>query len=357
MRMEASSQYVAQVDGKWNDSTLEIEYAATYGFNVDVEYSPSATRSGISIEVRHQAAAAYNAVRTILDIPNIRAVAFQNRTISTTGVGFEKMCLLSSNPSGPPTTLNGFCAAGLSNIGLNSETVQLPTSRALAVVVDCSVCKEFFFAFEGNNLRPVFLQFDSNENLLQNAHPITLSNANVVWNPLGTSYWWEMSANLDQLVNGYLAYKYQRVRFHPSAAYGVIGVRGGDSVNPANNIVKAVRIYTSPIFFPQIIYGNTRSWGEREYTATFSITIPSLGPGAVYQQNFTVPGAREGDFVQAGFDFTGGFQNGGIVAHAVTGGTSGNDSIAVTFQNLSAGTINLSGATTNLWIRGVRPRV
>ena len=354
VRMEASSSYVALVDYSWSDSTIEVEYVGTYAFNIDVEYATTATRSSISIEVRHQAAAAYASLRNLVNLENIREYVFSNYTVSTNGWGVEKMAVLSSNPSGPPTTLSGFCFPGLSGMGLNSDSIQLPTSRALAFVVDCSTCKEFFFAFEGNSLRPVIMQFDSSGNLLGNTYPLTLSNADVTWDPLGNAYWWEMTTNLDQLTGGYPLAKLERVRFHPSAAYGVVGVRGGDSVTPANNILRAARLYCSPLYYPQIIYGNQYTWGTREYKASVSISVAALTGGSTYQYNATVSGARQGDFVQAAFDQDSGFQNGGILVHAVIGGGSTN-TIAVTFQNVSAGTITLGSGT--LYTRGVRPKL
>ena len=84
-------------------------------------------------------------------------------------------------PPGRPRRLNGFCFAGLSSIGLNADTVTLPTSRALAFVVDCSTCKEFFLAAEGSALRPMAMQFDAAETVLDGSAPALWSNMNAVF--------------------------------------------------------------------------------------------------------------------------------------------------------------------------------
>ncbi|MFC7608429.1 hypothetical protein [Teichococcus aestuarii] len=109
------------------------------------------------------------------------------------------MAVLSGNPAGPPATLSGFAFAGLSQITLNSDSVGLPTSRALAFIVDCGECKEFFLAAEGSELRPVVMQFDAGEAVLGEASRVMLSNMNTLWSG-SPSHFWEGNADLDSLV-------------------------------------------------------------------------------------------------------------------------------------------------------------
>ena len=363
MRSEGNSINLARVDLAWNDSVLEFGYVSPGAFNADVDYRSSATRSGVSLRILHQAAAAHETLRLMLDVPNVRAVAYLDETVSTGGIGFEKMTVLSGNPSGPPTTLNGFCFPALGQVGLYDNHVQLSTARAVAAVLPCDQTKEFFVGIDGDNLRLTILQFDSSENLLGASYPPTLSNANVTWNPSGTSYAWEMSTNFDQLSGGYPLFRLQRVRAHPSAAFIVIGARGGDSVTPTNNRMRAFRIYTGACDFPGVIYGNGRSvegvlqgrsWGSREWSDQRAYDFPSMAAGATLGQEFGANGCRQGDAVQISYKPTTGFQNGFLRYDAVVGGSTSTNAVFMFAENRSGGTIDLTAGTMHVF--GTRRR-
>jgi hypothetical protein len=239
----------------------------------------------------------------------------------------------------------------LSQFGLNSDSVGLPTSRALAFVVDCSECKEFFIAAEGSELRPVVMQFDGNENVLDGTSPVLLSNMNTIWaGP--PSYFWEGNADLDSLVGGLAINKLQRVTLHASARYAAIGVRGGS----ANALLKALRLFCPPLHAPTLLYGGNRKWGVREYTVTDAgWVVPALAAGASAVRDVAMPGIRQGDFVQASFAKSSGFQNGGVVFHASVGGSAGSDQVRVTAQNVSGGSITVDAGT--LFVRATKPRI
>jgi len=353
VRMEACSPLVARHTRAFSDAVYEVAYTGTYAFTGNgVDYPATATRAGGSVRPLHQAAAAHFTPRLVAAAENLRQRAFRQTVVSADGVGFEQMAVLSSNPGGPPTTLNGFCFAGLSQITLTSDAVQLPTSRAVAFVVDCGLCKEFFLAVDGDNMRPVFLQFDAAENLLQNAAPLLLSNANANWNPgesggAGSAFWWEMNANLDSLSGGIPLNRLQRVTFHPSARYGVIGVRGGDSVTPANNLLRSFRLFCAATDVPTLVYGGSRSWGVREYPGSAAWDPPSIAAGASAFVDVPVPGARPGDFVDGSFSLATTLP---IDAFLVASNT-----VRVRVTNNTGGAIDLNPGTA--FARATKPRL
>ena len=365
VRMEACSPYVAWHSDAMNDCLYEISFVGTYGTYVNVLYT-GATRAGGTIVMRHQALAAQHSPRLVASVENVRNAAFRDVHQVANGVGFEGLGIMSSNPSGPPTTLTGCIFSGLTQFTLNSNYVTLPTSRAIGFVVDLqnpttdvSIAKELVLAAEGRELRLIVAQFDTNEDALDETHPVLLSNANALWNQTysgNTNYWWEMNTNLDQTSGGYPLFYWQRVTLAPACRYAFIGVRGGSSgVTPIPADLKALRLYANPLLAPQILAGGARDWGQREVHASAAWTVPSLGPGATATFDITVPGLRGGDFVQAGFAKTSGFQNGGVVFHAVQGGTGSTDQVRVTAQNISAGTIVVGDGT--LYVRGKRPKL
>lgn len=363
MRSEGNSINLARVDLAWNDSVLEFGYVIPGAFNADVDYRSSATRSGVSLRILHQAAAAHETLRLVLDVPNVRAVAYLDETVSTGGIGFEKMTVLSGNPSGPPTTLNGFCWPALEQVGLYDDHVQLSTARSIAAVLPCDKTKQFFVGIDGDNLRLTIMQFDASENLLGEAYPPTLSNANVAWNPSGTAYWWEMSTNFDQLSGGYPLFRLQRVRAHPSASFIVIGARGGDSVTPTNNKLRAFRIYTGACDFPGVIYGNGRSvegtlqgrrWGSREWSDQAAYAFPSVAAGGTGSQEFVANGCRQGDDVSISYKPDSGFQSGLLRYDVVIGGSQATDRVVMWYENVSGGTINPAAGTMQIYGRRCR---
>ncbi len=352
IRMEQCSNFVARHFGGPNDCLYEVGYNGTYGFvGLGVDYAPDATRAGGTVIALHQATAAHGTPRLVAAAEHLRSRAFRQTIDSANGVGFEEMALLSSNPNGPPTDLNGFCFAGLSLLTLNAEDVGLPTSRALAFVVDSADCKEFFLAAEGSELRPVVMQFDALENVLGAEARLLFSNMNAVFAG-SPSFWWEGNANLDSLAGGVALNRLQRITLNAGARYAAIGVRGGS----ASAVLRSLRLYTGAQHAPPIIFGGPRRWGVRECTVTDDgWTLPALTAGATDTHDVTLPGVRQGDMVQAGFAKTSGFQNGGVVFHAAVGGTASTDQVRVTAQNISGGTITVGSGT--LIVRAVKPKM
>jgi hypothetical protein len=352
VRMEQCSTHVAAHTGGANDCLYEVAYTGTYAFTgAGILYTPTATRAGGTVVPLHQATAAHGTPRLVAAAENLRQRAFRQGIDTPGGIGFEQMAALSGNPSGPPGNLTGFAFAGLTLFTLNADTVGIPTSRALAFVVDASECKEFFIAAEGTELRPVVMQFDANENVLTDTSPVLLSNMNTVWAG-SPSFFWEGNADLDSLVGGLAINKLQRVTLHPNARFAAIGVRGGT----ANAVLKALRLYCSPMYAPALIYGGSRKWGVREYTtADAGWVIPALAAGATAMRDVTLPGVRQGDFVQASFAKATGFQNGGVVFQASVGGNAGTDQVRVTAQNISGGSITVDAGT--LYLRATKPRI
>ncbi|MBY0332750.1 MAG: hydrolase [Acetobacteraceae bacterium] len=351
VRMEACSPFVARHTGAFNDAVYEVAFVGTYGFlGAAVDYPAGATRAGGTVLPLHQAAAAHGTPRLVAAAEHVRSRAFRQTVVSLGGVGFDGMAVLSGNPSGPPSTLNGFCFPGLTSIGLNADSITLPTSRALGFVVECGECKEFFIAAEGAQLRPVVLQFDAAENVLGDTSPVLFSNMNTVWAG-SPSFFHEGNADLDSLTGGLALNRLQRVTLHASARFAVIGVRGG----VAGAELKALRLFAPALCAPMVLSGGGRAWGQREYTASIAWTVPSLGPGATATADVTLPGVRQGDFVAAGFARSSGFWNGGLIFHASVGGLGGADQVRVTVQNITGGTI--AGADGTLFVRATKPRL
>ncbi|TCZ55551.1 glycosyl hydrolase family 28-related protein [Roseicella aquatilis] len=293
VRMEACSPFVARHTGGFSDAVYEVAYVGAYGFaGCGVDYA-GATRAGGTVLPLHQAAAALGTPRLVAEASSVRARAFRWDGSAT---GFEGLAVLSGNPAGPPATLNGFCFPGLSSIALNADTVTLPTSRALAFVVDCTTCKEFFLAAEGSGLRPVAMQFDAAEAVLDGTASVLWSNMNAVWQG-APSHWWEGNADLDGLVGGLALNRLQRVTLAPQAAYAVIGVRGGH----ADAGLKSLRLYVPATEAPMVLAGGGRAWGTRELAASMPYTLPSVAAGGSATQAVTLPNVQSGDLVQAGF--------------------------------------------------------
>jgi hypothetical protein len=352
VRMEQCSPFVARHSGGANDCVYEVSYVGTYAFTgAAVDYPASATRAGGTVIALHQAAAAHGTPRLVAAAGNIRQRAFRQTIDTAGGVGFEELAVLAGNPQTPIANLTGAAFAGLPLFTLNADTVGIPTSRALAFVVDCSHCKEFFIAAEGSELRPVIMQFDAAEAVLSNTSPVLFSNMNAVWGG-APSYFWEGNADLDSLVGGLAINTLQRVTLHENARFAAIGVRGGS----ANAILKALRLYCSPLHGPALIYGGSRKWGVREYAVPdLAWTLPSLAAGATMTLDVTLPSVRQGDFVQASFAKTTGYQTGGVIFHASVGGTASTGQVRVTAHNVSTGGITVDAGM--LSVRAVKPRL
>jgi hypothetical protein len=348
VRMEQCSPFVARHTGTFSDALYEVSYVGTYGFTgCAVDYGSSAARAGGAVVPLHQAIGAVATPRLVGEVDNVRAALFR---WSATELGCDKLAVLSGNPAGPPSTLNGFCFPGLSSLTANAEDVTLPTSRALGFVVDCSRCKEFFLAAEGSELRLIVMQFDASENVLDGTKRVRLSGMDIAF--LGSpSFWWEANANLDAQSGGFELFRLQRVTLHADARFAVIGVRGGSS----SARVSALRLFAPAEHAPRLIYGGSRNWGRRELRTSVTWDVPALSAGATTTLDVTLTGVRQGDFVQASHAKDSGFQNGGVVFHAVVGGTAGTNQVRVTAQNVSSGSITVGAGT--LFVRAVKPRV
>lgn len=349
IRMEQCSPYVARHAGGANDCLYEVAYVGTYAFTgAAIDYAASATRAGGTVVALHQAAAAHGSPRLVAAAENVRRRAFRQTIDTADGVGFEQMAVLSGNPAGPPATLGGFAFAGLSQMALNPDSVGLPTSRALAFVVDCGECKEFFLAAEGSELRPVVMQFDAAETVLGEASRVMFSNMNTLWAG-SPSHFWEGNADLDSLVGGAPINRLQRVTLHSNARYAAIGVRGGS----AGAVLKALRLYCSPLHAPALVYGGSRKWGVREYTGSAGFDLASLGPGAAATQLVAVPGIAGGDFVQASYTALSAFVE---LVPTITTSAAGElpGTVTVQFRNRHPSTaIDLAPGT--LFVRAVKP--
>jgi hypothetical protein len=348
IRMEQCSPFVARHAGGANDCVYEVDYTGTYAFTgAAIDYAATATRAGGTVIPLHQAAAAQGAPRLVAAAENIRQRAFLQNFDVAGGVGFDQMAVLSGNPAGPPANLTGFAFAGLSLFTLNSDSIGLPTSRALAFVVDCSVCKEFFIAAEGSALRPVAMQFDGAEAVLGESSPVLLSNMNTVWAG-SPSFFWEGNADLDSLSGGLPLNRLQRVTLHATAQFAAIGVRGGTSAA----VIKSLRLYCAPLHAPALLYGGSRKWGVREYTTTLAYDPPDLAAGASTTQVVTLPHVAGGDFVQASHSAVSAYVE--ITPTITTTGPSGTVTVQLRNRHASSN-INLAAGT--LYVRAVKPRL
>ncbi|WP_431271700.1 phage tail fiber protein [Dankookia sp. P2] len=344
IRMEACSPFVARHTGGFSDARYEVGYVGTYGFTgCAVDYA-GATRAGGTVLPLHQAAAALGTPRLVADASNLRARAFRWDGAS---IGFEGLAVLSGNPAGPPTTLNGFCFAGLSSIGLDADTVTVPTSRAIAFVVDCSTCKEFFLAAEGSGLRPMAMQFDAAEAVLDGSATALWSNMNAVFQG-SPSYWWEGNADLDSLTGGLALNRLQRVTLAPNAAFAIIGVRGGN----AAAALKSLRLYVPATEAPMVLAGAGRTWGTRKLSASLAYDPPSIAAGGNASQAVTLPNVQNGDFVQAGF--TGGASAFVEWSAAVT--TTGSAGTVTTRATNRHATLAIDLGPGTLLVRALKPR-
>ncbi len=343
-RMEACSPHVARVTGGFNDAVFEVNYVGTYGWTgAGIDYAATATRAGCTVIPRHQSAAAIGTPRLVAAAESVRARAFR---WSAAELGFEGMAVLSGNPNGGPTALNSLCFPGLSLLTLNADSVTLPTSRALAFVVDAEKCREFFLAAEGSELRPVAVQFDAAETVLGNAAPALFSNMNIVWSG-APSYWWEGNADLDTLIGGAALNRLQRITLHPSCRYAVIGVRGGS----AAATLRSLRLFCAGHQAPPVLAGGTRRWGRRELGASMAWTVPSLAQGATASLDVALPDVTQGDFLAAGFAKDAGFQNGSVTFHAAVAGSS---TVRVTSRNDSAGASTVTVGSGTAFVRAVK---
>lgn len=359
VRMEGCSPHPAWHTAAMNDCRYDVTFAGTFGPFMSVLYT-GATRASGSHVPQSLTAAAVASPRFIVGHESVRRVAYRDNHQTANGVGFEKMGAMGSSPAGSPTTLNTLVFAGANLFTLNPETVGIPTSRMLCFVLDFAsavteygVPKEVIIAAEGAEITPTVVQFDASENVMDGTKPPLFSNANVVYSG-APSYWFRANVPIDQLSGGLPFFYWQRVALHPGCRFAAVGVSGAT----ASGVLKALRLYTSPLLAPAVLYGPTgsnRDWGSREMQASAAWTVPSLGPGATSTFDINVPGVRGGDLIEVGFAKTSGFQNGGVVFHGVQGGTAATNQVRVTAQNISAGTIVVGEGT--VFVRAERPRI
>ncbi len=361
IRMEASSAFVARHMTGFEDALYEISYTGTHAFNVAVEYDAAATRAGGTAVSLHQASAAQFAPKLIAEAGDVRRRAFREDATQT---GFEGMALLSSNPVGPPTTMNTLLFPGLSGLTLNADTVTIPTSRALGFVVDTTICKEFLVAADGAELRVVVQQYDASENVLAPATNIVRASNSALVEGGATAQWWEASSNLDALTGGLMLHRLQRITVPAACKKAFIGVRGGS----ASAAIRALRLYVAGEHFPQVITreraAGVNGWGLRRMRGSVGAwLVPDLTTGAVAHLTAVtgdqpqVYGAVQGDRVQVGYTMSAGSQNGGVI---FSGSVSVAGRVSVSVHNQSAGTIQLDGgaaATVDLLIEVTKPWV
>ena len=76
VRMEGCSPAVALHTGGAQDHVYEVAWASQ-GYNIGIEYAPTATRVGSVVRALHQAAGHREAAREVASVPNLRAAAFR----------------------------------------------------------------------------------------------------------------------------------------------------------------------------------------------------------------------------------------------------------------------------------------
>jgi hypothetical protein len=341
IRMEANSDIVARHTAAAADHVYEVAFASNGPYTgpegdaylLRMDY-PGATRAGGTIVPLHQAAAAQNTTKLIASVDSLRANAFR---WTASEVGFERLAVLSANPVGPPTTLNGLAFPGLNLITLAANHIELPTSRAVGFVVRCHLCKEFLIGFDGTNMRPTILQFDASENVLGSGAVALLSNQSLAWN--ATAQWWQSTADSEDSTYTRL----QRVTLASSAALAIIGV---GSSQPAG-VLRALRLYAPALHHPQVLYGGGRRWGTRELSALAAATDPpSIAAGATHNFNVTLTDARPGDFAQASF---------GLATVLPFFAQAQSDAVNVRIWNPTGAAVDL--AAGDVFVRVIKPRL
>ncbi len=327
IRMESCSPFVARHTGAAQDHLYEVAWASQ-GYAVGIDYAATATRVGSVVRGFHQAAAHREFVRDIAVVPSLRSAAFR---FSNTETGFERLACLSSNVSGAPTALAQFAFPALDQYVLTGAGVVLTGGRGLGFVVDARRCREFAIAAAADDPRLVVQCFDAGQALLTDAAgPLVLaSGQSLQYNP--TARWWQGSADMSDAGLTRL----QVVRLAPQVAYAIIGLaRIGTDYE-----VRAMRLACDPAFSPPLLYGLPGlPHGARSLVAEAAWDPPSIAAGASAQTSVALPGARPGDFAQAGFSLA----TSGVVFLANVGA---NDAVAVTAWNRSGVAIDLGAGT------------
>ncbi|MBE9607671.1 hydrolase [Acetobacteraceae bacterium H6797] len=330
IRMEGCSPYVARHTGGAQDHVYEVAWASQ-GYTIDIDYTSTATRVGSAVKRLHQAAGHREMTRLLADVPNLRAAAIRWNETET---GFEKLAVLSTNPSGAPTAMNSLCFPALSNFTLNDHGVTMGGGRALGFVVDARNCREFALAVDADAPRLFVQCFDANKVLLTDTAGTLVRASGQTMSYNSDTRWWQGGSDMSDAALTRL----QVVRLDPQVAYAVIGV----SRVSADYEIRAMRLLCDPAFSPGILYGApTTPWGRREMLVDAAWDPPSLAAGATTQLNVTVPGARPGDFVQSAFSLA----TSGVVFLAQIGAS---DTVTVTAWNRSSAAIDLGAGTVRV---------
>lgn len=330
IRMEGCSPYVARHTGAAQDHVYEVAWASQ-GYGIDIDYTSTATRVGSVVRALHQAAGHRECTRVLADVPNLRAAAIR---WNETEVGFEKLAVLSTNPSGAPTALNSLCFPALSSFTLNENGVTLGGGRALGFVVDARSCREFALAVDADAPRLIVQCFNSSKTLLTDSAGTLVRASGQSMSYNSDTRWWQGGADMSD--SGLT--RLQVVRLDPQVAYAIIGVARVS----ADYEVRAMRLLCDPTHSPAVLYGtSTMPWGRREMIAEAAWDPASLSAGATTQLNVTVTGARPGDFVQAAFSLS----TSGVVFLAQIGAS---DTVTVTAWNRSASAIDLGAGTVRV---------
>ncbi len=375
VRMEGCSPYVAEhrnaglnsdvparIDAQ--DCVYEVLYASNGGqpnigglplgdsYLVGIKYGPGCNRAGGTVIPMAQAAAATRCTRLIAEAANLRAAAHvweAARPLVTPNpvplrIGVERMCVVSSNPAGAPTTLGGLAFPGLDGIAATGDGLTFPTSRGIGWVVRTDTCKEFEVAFDGNRCRPFVMMFDAAENVIlptlvndpdgartaatglpplppgifdpdpdpnrpdydpdpelppveeiplgevvpdPEGPRVLFSNAGTIYNQ--TARWWMPGAE----PSDFTVSRLQRITLPPECRIAILGIASlGTEYEDADRdgnagetmVLRSARLYCPPEHAPSLLYGGARGWGSTVLRASHAgWVIPDLPAGASAQ--------------------------------------------------------------------------
>ena len=327
VRMEGCSPAVALHTGGAQDHVYEVAWASQ-GYNVGIEYAPTATRVGSVVRALHQAAGHREAAREVASVPNLRAAAFR---FSNTETGFDRLACLSGSVSGVPTRLADFALPGLDGYQLTGRGVLVAPGRGLAFLADARACKEFALAVDADGPRLVVQCFDIGMNLLTEASGplVRASGMSMQWSP--GARWWQGSADLDDAALTRL----QVVRLAEPVFYALIGIAGIGAAYEA----RAMRLACDPSQSPAALWGlPDLPFGTRRLATDLPWDPPEIAAGGTAQVNVPLPGARPGDFAGAAWSAA----TSGAVFLAQVGAT---DVVTVTALNRTAAPLNLNPGT------------
>ena len=129
LRMEGCSPIVARHTGAAQDCEYEVTWCNTY--QVEIDYTATATRCGNAVYSRHRAPASRH-LRLLGGVPNVRTAAFRQ---SATEIGIEGLAIVATSTTAA-TTLAGLSFNGLDSITATSRGLQLDAQRGAVFVVD-----------------------------------------------------------------------------------------------------------------------------------------------------------------------------------------------------------------------------